>query len=107
MTDRNTGRILLRTTSSTAAVDEKQTPEAASPFTIPANPADVSPASFQLRRVSLGLSTDELGTLLGVSREQIDLIESTYLSDDVDFLHNLALSLLEMSRSGRRSLHEA
>ena len=57
--------------------------------------------------MALGLSTVELGTLLGVSREQIDLIEATHLSDDVDFLHNLALSLLEMSRSVRRGLHEA
>lgn len=103
----NTGRIFLRITSSAAAIDDNQASEAAVSFSIPATHSPADRATFKSRRVSLGLSTDELGTLLGVSREQIDIIESMQLSDDVDFLHNLALSLVEMSRSGRRGLREA
>jgi DNA-binding XRE family transcriptional regulator len=52
---------------------------------------------FELRRIALGLSRVELAAKIGVSAEEVELIESMPLGSEVEFLHNLALSLLELA----------
>ncbi|MEO8382612.1 MAG: helix-turn-helix transcriptional regulator [Acidobacteriota bacterium] len=55
-----------------------------------------TPASFKARREALELSTAQLGSLLGISAANVSVIESLSLGDEVVFLHNLTLSLLEL-----------
>ena len=59
-------------------------------------PTFESPASFKARREALGLTTAQLGSLLGISAANVSVIESLSLGDEVAFLHNLTLSLLEL-----------
>ena len=55
-----------------------------------------TPDSFKARRIALRLSTAQLGTLLGIGARDVQTIESVPLGEEVSFLHNLTLSLLEL-----------
>ena len=54
------------------------------------------PSSFRARREALNLSTAQLARLLGLSSADVDVIETIPLGEEVVFLHNLALSAIEL-----------
>jgi hypothetical protein len=84
-------RRFLKTTS-TSAFPEQQILAAPLTFAVPS-----LPESYRARRVALGLTTARLAAVLGVTEQEIEIIESVPLGADVDFLHNLALSTLELA----------
>ncbi len=57
------------------------------------------PAAFKARRQALNLSTAKLASILGISSadvEVIEVIEAVPLGEEVAFLHNLTLALIEL-----------
>jgi DNA-binding transcriptional regulator YiaG len=55
------------------------------------------PASFKSRRQALNLSTSQLAALLGINASDVEVIESIPLGEEVSFLHNMTLSMLELN----------
>ena len=63
----------------------------------PLTPGSIdTPASFRDRRLALRLSAAQLGALLGISASNVEMIETVALGEEVAFLHNLTLALLEL-----------
>lgn len=54
------------------------------------------PSNFKARREALNLTTAQLARLLGLSSSDVEVIETVSLGDEVAFLHNFALSALEL-----------
>ncbi len=54
------------------------------------------PASFKSRRQALNLSPSELAAILGIKATDVEVIESIPLGEEVSFLHNMTLSMLEL-----------
>ena len=46
--------------------------------------------------MALCLSTAQLGGLLGISASNVEMIETVYVGEEVAFLHNLTLAVLEL-----------
>ena len=69
------------------------------PTSLDLNPAiegSYEPASFKARRQALNITPVQLGSHLGISGEHVEMIESMSLGEEVSFLHNFTLSLLEL-----------
>lgn len=58
----------------------------------------MNPSNLQERRSSLQLSTQQLADHVGVPVAYIELAEREPLGDEVTFLLNMALSLLEIEQ---------